>query len=359
MRRLIFTFVLFLSFSFFNCSTKDGAGNQVVYISDENVPCQLLDYEKVIMPDSMLFAASNFRVCHDSILLVMHEAYPDPYYLSVVNLNNFEVINELFHRGNGPNEVLGLNMYVNDEYLYFNHYVKRSVARVPIDSVVSPDFKYPEFVSVDAFYNGYGWLSDTLIAVTNCLYFNDYGLDKNTSEVFYLDTAGAFVDKYQQLKDGVFAANFSGGCIIANPETGNFYFAKSFSPEIRLYENRNLKTIYSGPDTYKSEYVVDESNYLHFKNNYNYYYFVGCSSRNYVFFANERSHGPVDSPDISFDNGEIIRLDWDGNVVARYKLKEHHKQVEALSYCEESHLLYVSTFDEDDERVLYKVHLSD
>ena len=91
----------------------------------------------------------------------------------------------------------------------------------------------------------------------------------------------------------------------------------------------------------------------------NLYYSLYFADENNVFFANERVLRSVKSRDFNFDKEEIIRLDWDGNVIARYCLKDQLKQINAISYSEKLNSLYISTYDENDERVLYKAVISD
>ena len=101
--------------------------------------------------------------------------------------------------------------------------IRKCVARIPIELLLQLDFQYPNFVEIDAFYNGFNWVDDTTIVCTNCLYFNDFGLDKEMKELFYLDITGTFRENYLQKSDGVFAADYSGGVIASNPSKHKFY----------------------------------------------------------------------------------------------------------------------------------------
>ncbi|MCQ2975515.1 MAG: hypothetical protein MJ211_12005 [Bacteroidales bacterium] len=354
-----FIIYLFLFCFIISCNSQTNIPENIKFtkINEDSIPCKILDVEKINLPEE--FVASRYYVVKDTILLVLHDQYPDPYYLSVVNLNNFEIINQLFQRGNGPNDLLGVLSYINDDYLCLNDYVKRTVARIHVDSLLVKDFTYPSFIKIDAFYEGFGWINDSLIVASNCLHFDGFGNEKYP-ELLYVDTTGAFIEDYP--KDGfdIFTANFSGGYIAMNSLQNKFYHAKKFKPEICFYVDNKLEKVIIGPEEYNSEFIVDKNNQLHFKDNFHYYYFNYCSSKNNVFFKNERFHGKVGTH-FSDDEGkgtEIFRLDWNGNLLARYKIPTD-KAVIGLSYNENTNSLYLTSFDENGERILYKAILND
>ena len=100
MKKNVFFCICLIFFSILSCNEKKEVNTDDDEFNDVNTPCKILNYEKVLFPDDLEFMDSRYYVCNDTILLVLHDKKPDPYYLSVVNLNNFEVINRMFYRDN-------------------------------------------------------------------------------------------------------------------------------------------------------------------------------------------------------------------------------------------------------------------
>ena len=348
---------ILVSLIFFACSEKkkNSYKQENIRISDSLMPCKELSIEKVELPEE--FAASRYYVISDSILLIVHDKAPDPYYVSIVNMNNMEIINQLYMRGNGPNDLLSIFAYINKDYVCIEDFTKSIIMHIKTESLLSKSFKYPSQTKIKDTYGGFNWINDTTIVITNGWYYEEMIKNDSVPELLYLDNNGEYIQNYPKTKSGIFSANYSGGFLATNKEKKVFYYAKKTHPEIIFYKDTMPIKIYYGPDEDNTEFQLEQNTILRFKDNYHYYYYDYCASTNNVFFKNLRSHGKVGENPLEKEKQttEIFRLDWDGNLIGRYKIRG--KNLAGISFCEETNTLYVTSYDEVEERTLYKAVL--
>ena len=99
------------------------------FIEEEDLPVlKQLELEKIEVPEDCIYTFSY--VCRDSLFIAIN-LRPTPYFITIYNMNKWNVVGEYFQKGNGPNELLHLICtYKNGKLLiqdfYKNYFIKFS-----------------------------------------------------------------------------------------------------------------------------------------------------------------------------------------------------------------------------------------
>ncbi|MCQ2227565.1 MAG: TolB-like 6-bladed beta-propeller domain-containing protein [Bacteroidales bacterium] len=339
-----------------------------IILTEENMPAiQYLEAERIDLPDSM-FLKSDFSVFHDTILVAINDDYPDPTYLTVMNLNTKKVIGHYYPKGDGPNEVVAIYGNPDNNCMKITDYPTLRQSIFYIDSVLIKGDEYkPNLFQTDLSWFTYTLITDSSFLVSNMFYCEECGEYENkgtTPEFYFSDLNG---NHEEITKIYPFGCDCSGH-ITSNKKQKKVFMAYNRFPKYKIldYDLNVIKKMY-GPDNYYDvELGCDEGRSLFIMNNkYHSYNSAIASNDKYVFVRNDRV---IDQPhttnmaewgdivrETSIENNELYQFDWDGNMVGRYKVKDN--LVCTITISEDSKTLFFTGYNEDRDYCLYKVQL--
>lgn len=352
-------------FALCSCSNEENkllSSDKLVYLEEDNLPVlQEVEFEKIDLPENECMY-SYYYVYHDSVLVVMHRT-PNPYWLTIMNLNSKEVISNYIAKGNGPEEMLFCYNRLSNNRLIVSDPQKGSLKFFNLDSVMQFGMAYnPQMLHTSS--NNYkvvDVLTDTSFVFYNNCYFDNCGIEVNKGVPELIVTGKNADYSYVPPRDIAFIYVISVNNVLLHTDLvrQRTFISYESKPQFTLL-NSSLDTIkiICGPDPMeKAEYVDygDEGGYQ--RVSINNYVISSFSTENYIFVENDRlCNVPRKKIKEIYGNlrPEMFKFDWDGNVVARYKIR---KCFNLAGFSEATNTLYVTMFDEDGELCLYKAQL--
>lgn len=335
--------------------------SNLVVLSEEDLPPlqQNLKFEKINLPEDICMA-SDYLVYHDSILVVIHykPIYPDPYTITVMNINTMQIVGRFLRRGNGPDEVLNTICFLYENRLNVKDLTRNHIIIFDMDKVISLGQSYkPEFISLSTLdFNGFDKMTDTSVLLYNSWYLNDCGnkANENVPELIVSSNEGRF--DFEKPEDAAFVANSTGAFVISSTKHGKFFLAYNKEPKFSLLDSSlNPVKILYGPAISKEKEYEEKDGTLKTKLAYSYAGFAH-STENYVFIGGrnycverELLKNAIETIPV-----KIYQFDWEGNMVARYQMPYGFLK---FSVSESTNTLYITCYDEDGEPCLYKAQL--
>lgn len=366
-RNVIIVSVLLLPL--ISCSKIEKTNGQVevVQLTEESLPpVQPLKLEKMDISEDYSMGASCF-VYQDSVLLVLKDGdpYPLKYMLTLVNMNTGEKIGEYFTRGKGPGELLSALGRLTHNYLDICCYTTRKLVAFNIDSAIMLGNGYcPKIVDAQGILiNEWASVNDTSFLLSNSFYA-DSKISKPNSllpEFYTVNIGGSTSPKYD-LKDykdiRYLTSDVYTQTISINKEKKRMICCYMCQPCIKIFDkDLNVIKKIEGPEPDDVKYAPKDG-YMFFMDGdgvTHYYTAAFCDNEN-IFVTNRRNRKCTEMQnyaEIENEKREIFRLDWEGNVIARYNAKG--KNVVRVSYSKNSNTLYLWVYDED--RAMYKAKL--
>lgn len=360
--------------------------NNVVTLQEEKLPpVQQLQLEKIDLPEDYTMGRNSLYIYQDSVLIVrkFQNPFPMKKMVTLVNLNNGEIIGEYFTNGRGPRELLA-----SYAQLSFNHLdiMCPSGKLVPfnLDSAImrGNDYK-PDIIRTERTNFTSEWCSvdDTMFLTGNDYYFDGVidGCESYTKlpEFYWYSKSGRCIPEYNESDyigvkykmDDISREYFS-----INKQKNRVVCFNAYRPYAKVFDmDLNLIRRINGPEPDDGRYIIDENiggGWWNESYGRNFYYRSPAAGDESIFVLNERTHRFVEKKvDIqhiqeSIDymtetraaNAELFRFDWDGNLIARYSLGGKHLYG-GITYSKSSNTLYFCILDDDGECYMYKAKL--
>ena len=351
----------------FSCSTdinlvKYGHLGNVVFLTEESLPpLQKLNLEKIELPESCM--ASQYLVYHDSVLIALHVKAPDPYYVTFMKMGTWEVLGEYCKRGQGPGELIGAGSFsLNSNMLKVVDYPGRTTVVFDVDSLLKDPIGYTPKYLKDKKVSIVGCLSDSLFVTFNRYFFNDdvrYASSPEAKELFLFNDACELRSE-TSFENDFFTTNVIGGIFAVNRTRRRIIYYRWDIPVYTVYDfDLNPVRWVVGPEQSDQQYMVSEdesSNMVYMGDIRNRFAIGSTADGGTAFYGNARAFHHVANRELMSKNtAEIFRMDFDGNITARYHCKGN--PILTMSFCEASNTLYITGQDEVEENTLYRARL--
>ena len=384
-------FIAALAISLAACNSgKSNLGYEIVTLEEEKLPpVQQLQLEKIDLPEDYTMGQNSLYIYQDSVLIVskFQNPFPMKKMVTLVNLNNGEIIGDYFTNGRGPRELLA-----SYTQLSFNHLdiMCPSGKLVPInlDSAImrGNDYK-PDIIRTerDDFPSEWCSVDDTMFLTGNNYYFDGVidGCESNAKlpEFYWFTKSGRCIPEYNE-SDYVGVKykmnDISREYFSINKQKNRVVCFNSYRPYAKVFDMElNLIKRINGPEPDDGKYRIDDyMDGVWWNESYgrNFYYRSPYGDDENIFVLNERTHRFVEkeidiqrlqeSVQENIDymlktvdaNTELFRFDWDGNLIARYSLGGKHLYG-GITYSKSSNTLYFCILDNDGESYMYKAKL--
>lgn len=373
MKRLFVLAMPLISFMFFSCGTTGNNNEEceIVKLTEETLPpISKLKLEKVELNEDYLMGHSSCFIYKDTVLLVLKDGdpYPLTHMLTIINLNTNKKIGEYFTRGQGPGELISVLARMSNNYLDMCCYTTGKLIPFNIDSAIlcGNGYKPNIFDLKGKWEPEWGSVNDTLFLTTNKYYFDECKeceLNSTLPEFYKINKNGEYYPEYkteEYKKIKYRTSNVAGSTISINKNKKTVVCCYRHKPYIKVFDfGMNIKRIIIGPEPDDGEYLP-LGNAVFFSPEYgvnDFYYSANCDDEN-IFVINYRTHKcKLEDDEYSHfrnSNREIFRLDWLGNVIARYGVDE--MEIIHENYCKSSNTLYLWV-NEDGEGCMYKAKL--
>lgn len=349
---------------FFNCAKEKNKlllSDKVFYLTESNMPIlqQISEYEKIELPEEECMA-SCFYVYNDTTLIIFHNN-PDPYWVSIMNLNTKEIIANFLKKGSGPNEMIYCYSNLRNNRLLIDDHSLKKMVIFNIDSIelLGQSYNPHMYWLSNDYYKSFDILTDTSFIFYNSWYLDNCGIEitKNIPELIVTNANANY--KYEPPLDALLVNQVNGADILANIQDKSVCLAYYCKPQFSFL-NTDLDTIKIvwGPEPMEKYEYVDRGKLGGlFPALHNEYTIRSFCSDNYIFVGNARLHN-ITKEKIkekrSHNQPEIFKFDWKGNLHARYQVSNFY---ELSGFSESTNTLYLTIRDEDYELNLFKVKL--
>lgn len=365
-------------------SEKQNGQYEIVTLQEEKLPpVQTLQLEKIDLPEDYTMGRNSLYIYQDTILIVnkFQNPFPMKKMVTLVNLNNGEIIADYFTNGRGPRELL---------YSYtsfsFNHLdimcPSGKFVSINLDSAImhGNDYK-PNIIRTERNNFSSGWcsLDDTLILANNDYYYDGVieGCESYTKlpEFYWFSKSGRCIPEYSETDyigvkyrmDDISREYFS-----INKKKNRVICFNSYRPYVKVFDlDLNLIKRINGPEPDDGRYEIQpDFGHLWWDKSYgrNFYYRSPGGDDESIFVLNERTHKYTEDRSDFFSNkmtetcdanAEVFRFDWDGNLIARYKLGGNKHLYGGITYSKRTNTLYfcILDLDGDGECHMYKAKL--
>lgn len=345
--------------------------SNIVKLTDKNMPAvEYFSVKKINLPEE--YVHSEYYVYNDSIVIIINSEHPQPWIVTLYNLNTKKEIAGYFKKGQGPDELISAwgNLYRNNLILIDGS--THALVRLNIDLALKDRYAYkPAIIIMESIAQSYVFLDDNTITGVNEMYISDdFGVDGIPEFVQYDAKTGKHLADYKQ-NDKNFPPNLTSRSLAyCNSKYIAFWHCY---PIITIYDKDfNLLKMYRD-DKFKDPEVAvakmgQQSSVLSVKGAAGFFAF-DCQTDNYIFATNNRSYISVSdakskggakwvhSADFTrerFKDTELWCFDNDMNLVRRLKCSGKYSLIKNVSYNEKSKTFYINAMDEDDEFCLYE-----
>jgi hypothetical protein len=348
-----------LAFSIWSCtSNKNESQNNFILDKRIKLEAKVLHVDTIGFFDELIYAR-DFRVYQDSILVVRNHRYSDVYFLEFYNLNQKKSLRQMYRLGNGPDELLSANIYINQSTLTAVDYVKDYIAFPNIDSLLyNADYnKVPiKFYPHSPVVVQYKKENQMLVENPYCFKDEESGIDNHAPRFIIYNENSVYVEKnkYKYYTWNV-ATN---GRIITNYQKNRIVYANTNLSVIEIYDADLclLKQI-KGPDNLIPEYKIVSDEYVFnevlFRDHIPYTYLDFCVSDDF-FCLTYLGDYFVDKKKITDYPLWIFKFDWDGNFMESYSIGRY---VSCISLSADGKSFYASAVSEEETPFLIKLSL--
>ena len=329
----------------FGCSrNNDDTGVKTFHydIADYNVSD--VEYEEI--PFSRKFIhAHSFYVYADSILVVVNSNSADNF-IEFHNINTKECITKCLRKGNGPNEIINCHAYLYGDKLVADDFVKGRFVSIDMDRIAKEgeNYKLEDLKQYQGNFEAitvYPIDSEKILLMNPfCFESRQLGIDNKEPRFYYNE---------RKFRNGLAQTyNIAQGYMQINHTDSLIVFASSAEPLMELYDfNLDCLKKVTGPTDMKVTYHKK----LAFKKHVAYSYMsLATDDENiYALYVGNQKDNAVEKPK---PYTHILRYDWDCVLhdVAIVPLR-----LNDISRTSDQNTFYVSGYDEDGVKVLYKL----
>ena len=318
-----------------------------------HLDAEVVDYD--FFNDSAVYG-KNYLVYNDSILIIAKRDNINGCLLSILDLKTKKDLYRSFNRGNGHNEILGIDIRLTNNNLIINDWVKQQVVSLSLDSIlINPNYqvdlvKHSQSVPI-VFPLGEG------VVYANPMCFSDRHLGIRQSPPQFprlVYVADASVDPLIKESE-FFTGNVAGGGNIVIGDDMIVYMSPHQS-YLEFYHRNNMQLFkkIEGPLTLDVEYAVMKMGNLKnvvFKRRIPYSYTNYCCDDNYIYvtyIGDYLSAGKKMSDLKSY----ILKFSWDGELIKTYSTDYY---LFSISKGKADDVFYATTLGKDDNPYLIKL----
>lgn len=277
----------------------------------------------------------------------------DDYSAEVFDLRTGEVSGRFLHYGNGPQEVLFPQYYMNGDTLYVNDVSKKKLYAVPARTL--PEASIATTYDVEFMSSSILPYKGQLLALNPYYFKNDkMGIDNGERMLFLSDGKEKPYDESK-----MFAMNVVQGKLLYSSDSETIVYADGTEPLVVFFDSglEPFKTV-RGPVDYDVKYI-EAAGELAFVGTACTSYLSACADDRYVYLLYEGQERSVSDDDVDWEHSDhdqyVFQFDWEGNFVESYVLEGVTFALTQLSAGTEPGTLFVSTIFQDKENlhVLY------
>lgn len=350
MRRYIYIPLIIIGCFILSCADHKDYSSLPEDIKNNSVS---LDIDTVDIPDNLIYAR-EFRVYHDSILIVLNKKYDDVSFVEMYRLKDHKLIRSFFRLGNGPNELLSALVKLNGDVLTVNDYVKNQIAFLNLDSVlanplynVTPIRYYTES-PVAAQH-----LVDSQLIIENPNYFVDDNLGINTNTTRLLVADKNSIPKGSENNEYYVRNVTSDGHIIVNYKLNKIIYAYMGKPIIEFYDRElKLTNRILGPDKLPAKYKIIDKEVI-YDEYIPYAYLDFCTDENY-FYLTYMGANLVAGKNMEDYPLWIFKFAWNGDFIKSYNIRRY---ISSISISNNGKSFYGTGVDKDKNPILLKLSI--
>lgn len=304
------------------CCAPSGEKQNTVNIGQEVIAsAKILKEEPVTFIDSL----KDVKLCYvykDSILIVLNKGLDNEHLVDFYNLNTRQLINRLYHLGNGADGLLSAEAIVNRNLLIINDSIMPQVVALNIDSVLNN----PKYIVHPIQYSKIGvrkaapFYDNLLVENPDYFHNKDMRINQGKSRFFIIKPGDNYImDRSYKY----YVKNLSvNGQILVNENKARVIYGRLYESQLDVY-NSELQPVNSviGPVHIVPKYNFkgDEGFYrIVFKLPIPYAY-LNCTADNeyiYMVYAGAKIKEGMTVNDLP---NWILKFDWDGNYISSYK----------------------------------------
>jgi hypothetical protein len=350
---------------FFVCCSSDMSYEEVS-LSDETLDSAIrLNSDTITMDFDTFYAARDFYVYHDSVLIVINGKAKDSLsFLYFYRMDSMDLIAKYFRYGNGHGEMLSANVDLNDDVLFVNDYVKAQFAFINVDSLLYSSGNYSVLPKN---HNVYG--APTVVPYKNlyitenpyCFCDEEAGIEQGVEQGIsrFIVTNG----KDSPLDGNDYKINPRNvavdGRIICKPDGNAFVYASFGLSQVEFYDkDLSLLRIVDGPRRLKVNYnriTIDGNSQeqIMYDGKVPYCYLGYCCDDEFVYLAYVGDFFGGNE-DLQSMPTYILKFDWNGDYVSGYKYNHY---LSCISKGLEENTFYATTIDKDGLPMLLKLYM--
>ncbi|MCQ2973488.1 MAG: hypothetical protein MJ211_01610 [Bacteroidales bacterium] len=332
---------------------------EVTMLTEDNMPkVETFTLEKIPLPTKYLM--NYCYVYQDSLVVSINYSNPNPYIISVYNLNTQQEIAGYFKKGNGPNELMSFNGYLHNNNLFIRDGNLHALTQLNMDSVILKGNNYTPIITFcDALLmSDFVYLGNDTIVSANGMFIKGFDVDEVNEFELYDAKTGKALKEYPLNEK-----NFPPPTVLRTMTFSNSKFIVFWEkfPIISIYD-KNFNIISQFRDAIFDDNVmsfVDDNNTIASKEYFSFYFNFSCKTENNIIVHNFRyniKYKDLKSPEEIDANAtyETWIFDADMNLKRRLKPEVKLENVRKVSYSEKSNTFYLNCNDEDGELALYK-----
>ena len=334
---------------------------QVEYLSQEileksiYLQAETLDYK---FTEKFIEYGNNFYVYNDSLLVIAESEQYDGPLLNIINLRTKNPIFQAFNRGNGHNELLGIDIRLSNNQLIINDWVKQKIATLCLDSV-----KYDSTPQVNLIKHDLpvpvAFPSENGLIYANPLCFTDKNIGINQGYPKYprLLLAKNYTAPITFSENEYYTGNVAGG---GNILVGNerILYLSPHQSYLELFDKElNLLRRIEGSLRLEEEYDLAQMGDMKsvvFKNRIPYSYLSYCYDNNYVYITYIGDYLTKGKSMKDF-NSYIIQINWDGEFIKSYSSDGY---LFSISKSKDKDIFYATLIGDDETPHLVKLTTS-
>lgn len=311
-------------------------------IADYNVS----ETKYVEIPFSREFIHAHlFYVYADSILVVANLNSAD-YFIEFYNMNTRKCITKCLRKGNGPNEMINCHAYLYGDRLIVDDFVKSRYASIDMDRIAKEGQNY-ELEDLKQYSGNFDAVGVYPLDSEKLLMMNPYCFESKQLKIDNKEPR--FYYNERNFSDGLARTyNIAQGYMQINHRDSLIVFASFAEPVMELYDfNLNCLKKVTGPTNMKVTYHKE----LAFKNHgaYSYMSLAADDDGIYALYVGNQKDNAIERPK---PYTHILRYDW--NCVLK-DVAIAPLRLNAISRTSDENTFYVSGYDEDGVKVLYKL----
>jgi len=272
---------------------------------------------------------ASFFVIRDSIILVDNYS-ANPYFIGFYNLRTKELITEAIHKGRGPSEFLGCDLYYssNNDSIFIHDRITNEIAFCNIDSILINRTRYcPIKQKLSNQIKEVSKIAGTkYVAISHWFIDNIKYRNNSVPELATFDLKDESIDIHTIKNCKYYPSNITGGFLIVSKNKKKIVSPYFYDDKIIFYDE-HLKPILQlkGPDIFEVELKTSKSDpkmlifddQKYFRAYYKPFY---TSKHIYLLYAGING---VDRNSNYCKPVEVFKIDWNGNLIHRYSLDRY------------------------------------